>query len=95
MNRAANVLNSAFETGKTMANELVNTARTDDDVAPPPGPPPSTPDDRVVAGARDEGSRRIGREALMATRARAGREPRAATDDSPPWARRARARSAR
>src|SRR2546423_10894327 len=41
MNRAANVLNSAVETGKNMANELVNTARP----TPPnqPGPPPSTP----------------------------------------------------
>jgi hypothetical protein len=38
MNRAANVLNSAVETGKNMANELVNTARPT-----PPGPPPSTP----------------------------------------------------
>ena len=28
MNRAANVLNNAVETGKNMANELVNTART-------------------------------------------------------------------
>jgi hypothetical protein len=42
MNRAANVLNSAVETGKNMANELVNTARP---ATPPtqPGPPPSTP----------------------------------------------------
>jgi len=41
MNRAANVLNSAVETGKNMANELVNTARP----SPPaqPGPPSSTP----------------------------------------------------
>lgn len=42
MNRAANVLNNAVETGKTMANELVNTARTST-TAPPPGPPPSSP----------------------------------------------------
>ena len=38
MNRAANVLNSALETGKNMASELVNTTRP-----PAPGPPPSTP----------------------------------------------------
>lgn len=40
MNRAANVLNNAVETGKNMANELVNPSRG---TAPPPGPPPSTP----------------------------------------------------
>jgi len=42
MNRAANVLNSALETGKNMANDLVNTTRP---TPPPtqPGPPPSTP----------------------------------------------------
>src|SRR3954471_6838230 len=52
MNRAANVLNSAVETGKNMANELVNTARsTTPNAGPPapgttaPGPPPSTPTD--------------------------------------------------
>src|SRR6478609_11413749 len=39
MNRAASVLNDALETGKNMANELVNQARPS---APPPGPPPST-----------------------------------------------------
>lgn len=39
MNRAASVLNGALETGKNMANELVNQARPS---APPPGPPPST-----------------------------------------------------
>ena len=39
MNRAANVLNNALETGKSMANELVNTTRTQS-----PGPPPSTAD---------------------------------------------------
>lgn len=38
MNRAASVLNSALETGKSMANELVNTTRS----ASPPGPPSST-----------------------------------------------------
>jgi|SRR5262245_7559445 len=42
MNRAASVLNNALETGKNMANELVNTTRSA--TAPPPGPPPSTPD---------------------------------------------------
>jgi hypothetical protein len=42
MNRAANVLNSALETGKNMANEFVSTTRTST-AAPPPGPPPSTP----------------------------------------------------
>ena len=41
MNRAANVLNNALETGKSMANELVNTTRSATS-APPPGPPPST-----------------------------------------------------
>jgi len=41
MNRAANVLNNAVETGKNMASELVNTTRTASS-APPPGPPPST-----------------------------------------------------
>jgi hypothetical protein len=46
MNRAAAVLNNAVETGKTMANELVNTARASTSSPPstPPGPPPSTPD---------------------------------------------------
>jgi hypothetical protein len=42
MNRAASVLNSALETGKSVANEIVNTTRTATS-APPPGPPPSTP----------------------------------------------------
>jgi len=44
MNRAANVLNNALETGKSMANELVNTTRGAGS-PPPPGPPPSTPND--------------------------------------------------
>jgi len=44
MNRAANVLNNAIETGKTVANDLVDKARTAADAKPPtPGPPPSTP----------------------------------------------------
>jgi hypothetical protein len=42
MNRAANVLNSALETGKTMANELVSNTRSSPP-PPTPGPPPSTP----------------------------------------------------
>ncbi len=41
MNRAANVLNSALETGKSMATELVNTTRSTA-VAGTPEPPPST-----------------------------------------------------
>jgi hypothetical protein len=40
MNRAANVLNSAVETGKSMASGLVSPSRP----ASPPGPPPSTPE---------------------------------------------------
>lgn len=40
MNRAANVLNSALETGRSMANELVSPPRPN---APSPAPPPSTP----------------------------------------------------
>jgi len=43
MNRAASVLNNAVETGRTMANELVNTARTTSSPTTQPGPPPSTP----------------------------------------------------
>jgi hypothetical protein len=43
MNRAANVLNNALETGKNMANELVNTTRPGPTGTQPPGPPPSTP----------------------------------------------------
>ncbi|MDB4878012.1 MAG: hypothetical protein JWM41_4458 [Gemmatimonadetes bacterium] len=45
MNRAANVLNSAVETGKNMANDLVNTSRTGSTGSQPssPQPPPSTP----------------------------------------------------
>lgn len=42
MNRAANVLNSALETGKSMATELVNTTRSTATTAGPE-PPPSTP----------------------------------------------------
>jgi hypothetical protein len=43
MNRAASVLNNAVETGRSMASELVNTARTSTSAPPPPGPPPSSP----------------------------------------------------
>jgi hypothetical protein len=45
MNRAANVLNSAVETGKNMANDLVNTSRTGSTGSQPSStqPPPSTP----------------------------------------------------
>jgi len=46
MNRAANVLNNAVETGKNMASDLVSTARTAPTTtpAPPsPQPPPATP----------------------------------------------------
>lgn len=42
MNRAANVLNSAVETGRNMATELVNTTRSATG-GPTPEPPPSTP----------------------------------------------------
>ena len=42
MNRAANVLNNALETGKSMATEFVSTARSG--TTQQPGPPPSTPD---------------------------------------------------
>jgi hypothetical protein len=45
MNRAASVLNNAVETGKNMATDLVNTARTSTTTPPPSGPPPSTPAD--------------------------------------------------
>jgi hypothetical protein len=48
MNRAANVLNNAVETGRNMASDLVSTARTASTSTPassPPGPqpPPATP----------------------------------------------------
>ena len=42
MNRAANVLNSAVETGKNMATELVNTTRSATSSSGTPEPPPST-----------------------------------------------------
>src|SRR3954469_1406943 len=42
MNRAANVLNNAIDTGKTMANDLVDKARTaaESSARPSAGPPP-------------------------------------------------------
>ena len=44
MNRAAGVLNTAVETGRSVANEIANTARTSSGThAPGPQPPPSTP----------------------------------------------------
>jgi len=44
MNRAASVLTNAVETGRNMASELVNTARSAaDPTRPGPQPPPSTP----------------------------------------------------
>ena len=42
MNRAANVLNSALETGKNMANDLVNTTRGASSTTPPSGQPPAS-----------------------------------------------------
>lgn len=42
MNRAANVLNSALETGKNMANDLVNTTRSASSTTPPPAQPPAS-----------------------------------------------------
>ncbi|MEP6492355.1 MAG: hypothetical protein ABJF01_06745 [bacterium] len=54
MNRAANVLNSALETGKNMANDLVNTTRPSTPATPPattPTPPPaSSPPDNKDPG---------------------------------------------
>src|SRR5690349_9636557 len=45
MNRAASVLNNAIETGKSVANDLVDKARTATESKPTTaGPPPSTPD---------------------------------------------------
>jgi hypothetical protein len=45
MNRAANVLNNAIDTGKTVANDLVDKARAaTEPTRPTPAPPPSTPD---------------------------------------------------
>jgi len=52
MNRAANVLNSAVETGRSMANDLVNTTTRPATTPPGPQPPPSTPDS-ASSPARD------------------------------------------
>jgi len=50
MNRAANVLNSALETGKSMASGLVSSSRPGPSTAP--SPPSSTPDS-ASSPARD------------------------------------------
>jgi len=42
MNRAANVLNSALETGKNMANDLVNPTRSASSTTPSPAQPPAS-----------------------------------------------------
>jgi len=54
MNRAANVLNSALETGKSMASELVSSARSGPPAASSSAPatPPATPDS-ASSPARD------------------------------------------
>ena len=44
MNRAANVLNNAIETGKNVATDVVDKVRNAAEVRPSPAPPPSTPD---------------------------------------------------
>jgi len=52
MNRAANVLNNALETGKNMATELVNTTRGTS--GPPAGPqPPASTQDSASSTAHD------------------------------------------
>jgi hypothetical protein len=54
MNRAANVLNSALETGKSMANELVSSSRsTSSPAAPSTAPPPPATGDSASSPARD------------------------------------------
>jgi hypothetical protein len=52
MNRAANVLNSALETGKSMASELVSSSRSAPSTAPSTAPPPAT-GDSASSPARD------------------------------------------
>lgn len=55
MNRAASVLNNALESGKSMATDLVNTARSATSTPPTassPAPPPSTPNS-ASSPARD------------------------------------------
>src|SRR5690242_17670812 len=52
MNRAANVLNNALETGKNMASELVNTTRGSG--SPPSGPqPPASTAESASSPAHD------------------------------------------
>jgi hypothetical protein len=57
MNRAANALNSALETGKTMASELVSSARSASPNATPnaspTAPPPPATGDSASSPARD------------------------------------------
>jgi hypothetical protein len=58
MNRAANALNSALETGKTMASELVSSARSTSSStatpnASPTTPPPPATGDSASSPARD------------------------------------------
>jgi hypothetical protein len=43
MNRAANVLNNALETGRSVANEFVGPSAGRTVTRPPPTPPPSNP----------------------------------------------------
>jgi hypothetical protein len=52
MNRAANVLNSALETGKSMASELVSSSRSAPSTAPSTATPPAT-GDSASSPARD------------------------------------------
>jgi hypothetical protein len=54
MNRAANVLNSALETGKSMASELVSSSRSaPTSTAPSTAPPPPATGDSASSPARD------------------------------------------
>jgi hypothetical protein len=57
MNRAANVLNSALETGKSMASELVSSSRSAPSTAPSTvpstAPPPPATGDSASSPARD------------------------------------------
>ena len=53
MNRAANALNSALETGKTMASELVSSARP---TSPPSNTAPATPTSPTPPATGDSAS---------------------------------------
>ena len=54
MNRAANVLNNALETGKSMASELVSSSRSaPPSAAPSTAPPPPATGDSASSPARD------------------------------------------